>query len=464
MAGLCLTLFVNGQPWVNTYNPGSNLNVLTTAIPMPDGGFVASGWLTDPVTGAQQSFVIRADNEGEVIYENVYNFNQTENPRGIIAHEDESLTMLLHSASDSEPFKRSLVNFDPDGNVTSMQEIHTNVHWLPFELLRTSDDHYLMAGICICGTDNPKTLVAKTDMTGDTLWTRLLPGFYNLSKLVEEPGGNYWLAGLKGAPEDTSEPVVKKIDPNGVLLDEQIFELNNPDVSSIVDITFSHDQDVVLFLIQENIELLENDYRIIITDNNTELVSSIEFGILTDRTISDIELLGNDKIILGGTILDENLLYQAWLGITDFNNGEIEVKVYGEPFKQESGGFLFITPGNRAILVGESEGGDDEPQVVFAVIDQLEGPTTATNDLDFSKKEVIAYPNPVSDQVIIDLHPSIPAIKNLELISSKGTLLDRFSFDQQMIEINLQNYPPGIYFYRIQSNNQLFGYGKLIKN
>lgn len=75
------------------------------------------------------------------------------------------------------------------------------------------------------------------------------------------------------------------------------------------------------------------------------------------------------------------------------------------------------------------------------------------SSVEFNKNQIQFYPNPVKDKLILQLS-EVPRKGYIELIDIKGQLINTISTTQNKgQEINMQNVPKGIYFVKINSDN-----------
>ena len=76
---------------------------------------------------------------------------------------------------------------------------------------------------------------------------------------------------------------------------------------------------------------------------------------------------------------------------------------------------------------------------------------------------VRSYPNPVSDIVYFELSAFIKDGK-LVLLDSQGKSCGSQQFMGRKTNIDLANYPEGIYFYQLFEGNRLINSGSVIKS
>jgi hypothetical protein len=77
--------------------------------------------------------------------------------------------------------------------------------------------------------------------------------------------------------------------------------------------------------------------------------------------------------------------------------------------------------------------------------------------------EIQLSPNPFHDKTLFSVENNIPG-RSLQLliIDVFGKKINQFEIENSSIEINLQAYSPGIYFYKLMHNDEPIASGKMI--
>ncbi|MCG8328452.1 MAG: fasciclin domain-containing protein [Chitinophagales bacterium] len=98
---------------------------------------------------------------------------------------------------------------------------------------------------------------------------------------------------------------------------------------------------------------------------------------------------------------------------------------------------------------------------VVHVIDAVLLPNlSAVRDLE--KVSLSIYPNPVSDQLVIELPQSLlNARTNAQLLDARGNIVQEWRIDNINSSLDVQNYPTGTYFLLIQTNER-YSINKLV--
>lgn len=89
---------------------------------------------------------------------------------------------------------------------------------------------------------------------------------------------------------------------------------------------------------------------------------------------------------------------------------------------------------------------------------------TNTNDFDHPSNSVALYqisPNPVNSITTISFKLSKPLIINIGIYDSlgknlKGTTSEEFSSGFHQIQLDMTEFPDGVYYYRLESDSQIY--------
>lgn len=89
---------------------------------------------------------------------------------------------------------------------------------------------------------------------------------------------------------------------------------------------------------------------------------------------------------------------------------------------------------------------------------------TVTGIIDLSKEftAVKVYPNPVSDFVKFEIENEGENLE-LSLFDNAGRQIEQLTFSGKSTEVNLSNFPAGVYSYRVSDKSNLLGSGSFVK-
>jgi hypothetical protein len=78
-------------------------------------------------------------------------------------------------------------------------------------------------------------------------------------------------------------------------------------------------------------------------------------------------------------------------------------------------------------------------------------------------QNILVYPNPVSEYLIIESHASLNDSK-INIFSTNGSLLKTKKIESDKERINISDLPEGLYFYEIFQPGSVIEKGKFLKN
>jgi hypothetical protein len=87
---------------------------------------------------------------------------------------------------------------------------------------------------------------------------------------------------------------------------------------------------------------------------------------------------------------------------------------------------------------------------------------TSTQHIFTPDPDISFYPNPMSDMAILSLSSSRETIKHLTIYSADGKILKINNVNDQVIRIERQNHPPGLYYYQVFTSKENSYTGKFI--
>jgi len=133
---------------------------------------------------------------------------------------------------------------------------------------------------------------------------------------------------------------------------------------------------------------------------------------------------------------------------------------------------LVITPDRQ--IVGQFYGPNNYPTrdtlnaLLLSLGAQMENCTVGLEEADQTASSSInIHPNPIVDHAQIEISIQDIGYYQLEIINISGQILyshhDFFASEKVTINLNLGNYPKGVYTIRLKAKNGLTSFGKLLK-
>ena len=131
-----------------------------------DGGFIAAGY-TSSFNGGGNSWIVRLDNNGDVIWQVLYLLSPYSNIREIEEIPGEGFVFVVNSWDS----RRWFVKIDYAGNVILLKELFSSFRYEAFNLEQTSDHGFVIAGI-INKSGEEGLWLAKLYADGSLQWQK----------------------------------------------------------------------------------------------------------------------------------------------------------------------------------------------------------------------------------------------------------------------------------------------------
>ena len=215
------------------------------------------------------------------------------------------------------------------------------------------------------------------------------------------------------------------------------------------------------------------DFWLVKIDFNGTIIWQKTIGGLLDDELrkviltndNNILIIGNSNSNIGGNKTENSFgSNDAWLVKINQNGNVIWDKTIGGNLDESvndiiqtiDNGYLISISSNSSISGNKTENsrGGYDYWFVKLTSDNLSNST-------FLKSLVSIYPNPTSDVLYID-NPNFEKINSLEIISINGTIVKQENRISNLQSINVSNLQSGVYFVKIQINNEVLNY-KFIK-
>lgn len=201
-----------------------------------DGGYIITGTAGSFGHGASDMYVVRVNEQGEPIWSRTYGGPGAE--QGIACRElaDGFIIAGYTSLGANGSYDLRLVRTDPAG-VQLWQKDYGTSGWdlcNAFELL---PDGFILGGVSY-GPDTPMgaPYVVRTDLDGDTLWTRCVTGAFRAeyAGLTPTSDGGFVLVGSKDTSSGSTDAFMTKLSADGEDVWTSIFGGDSADYFSAV--------------------------------------------------------------------------------------------------------------------------------------------------------------------------------------------------------------------------------------
>lgn len=369
--------------------------------------------------------------------------------------------------------------------------------WSIEDFRATSDGNWLMLSSIWSPTKKGDMVVTKLDQNFEVIWhKRYGDNMYETpGRVIETADGNYMVAGCR---DNIFGPVNHKIvsqvqfyktDTAGNLLGQWRSDTSHLH-SFVRDLIQTSDggylyvgrgegwQDpdyLITYFYNGWIEKLDSEFntqwaRVIGFGDNSMPYRVYEkengdihvFGQMLDTPISETKFQRDGYWFTLNGATGNTLRSRKYYGI----RSEYDWNVFYDARPTPDGGYVMVgfsndqsstvvLPNQRGWIVKvDSTGclGPDDPQCQ----------PTAIAQPGLELMQLAIYPNPVQDQLSVNLPKGLAAM--LEIVDMQGRVALRQDLNGGMQQVNVQNLPSGNYLYRISENGKLLAKGKLVKN
>jgi hypothetical protein len=334
-----------------------------------------------------------------------------------------------------------------------------------FDLLndgkQTMDSGFVFTGYTESfGAGSNDVWFVKTDANGDTLWTRTFGGPQSeQGKAVQQTSdGGYIIAGYTASYGSGSPDFwLVRTDDAGDTLWTKAYGGNDWDICYSVQQTL--DGGYIAAGSSASFGVGDHDIWIVKTDANGDtLWTRVIGGSENDEGRSVRQISDDGYIIAGYTESFGNGSREGWLIRTDANGDTIWSRVFGDD-NWDQFRSVIQTSGSNYIITGEFESITDPGQTDLWLIKTApdvsavyEDQNSAINNFQLRQN----YPNPFNPSTTIKFTLQKTEQVKIELYNTLGQRVE-ILLNQPMkagnheIEFNAQNHSSGIYFYRIQA-------------
>ncbi len=200
--------------WLRTY--GSELSEWCfSLIQTSDGGFAMTG------RRAGNCWLVRTDEEGDTLWTKTYGGLRQDACNSIIETADGGFALAGSSTSNQNAnFNFWLIVTDEEGDSLWSRHYGSYLREHCNSLVQTDDGGFALAGFCINDDSNHDFLLIKTDIEGDSLWSRTFDRVQmdECNSLVQTYDGGLALAGWSWPVDADDDFWLVKTDNEGDLL------------------------------------------------------------------------------------------------------------------------------------------------------------------------------------------------------------------------------------------------------
>ena len=378
-----------------------------------DGGYIISAEYFHPVQDVLKSYLLRINFEGDTLWTKYYAQPGNNNARCAIETYDGSFifcgAILTLSTSDGFVMKT-----DQSGEfIWSKTYGAVNDTWF-YDMKQTADSGYIICGGMETAPGYDDFYVIKTDISGDTIWTRLFggPGYDAAYSVVENTDGSYVVAGLSW---NTVEQT---------FFDVLVIKLNHQGDTVWTKRYGGYEASMGYFLDKTS----DNGY--VVCGRTRSCISCVD-----DMYLLRLDSAGNElwSKTFGG------LDYESAFCVHETYDGGYTLCGYTMTYGNGNGDIYLIKTDSEGLLTG------------------------INNNIPDDQSENIIYPNPNQGKFTINL----PEGRNeLQILNQQGQMLYTKNFNIEFpgsrTQIEVTGLPKGLYMLRIINDLQTIRSDKLI--
>jgi hypothetical protein len=424
-----------------------------------DGGYIITGG-TRFVATHYQVFLVKTNADGDTMWTKA--FGGTGRDEGLAVQQTADSGYIVFANKPilgGVSWDVSLIRTDIYGDTLWTRSFGDSAYDLLNDGIQTTDSGFVFTGYTeSLNTGSIDTWFVKTDTNGDTLWTRTFGGAQaEQGKAVQQTtDGGYIIAGYTASFGSGSPDFwLIKTDDSGDTLWTKAYGGSDWDICYSVQQT----SDGGYIATGSSASFSgEHDVWLIKTDTNGDtLWTKIFGGSEEDQGRSVKQTSDNGYIIAGFTESFGNASREGWLIRTDVNGDSLWSRIYGsENWDQFRS--VAVTPEGNYIITGDFESVTDPGQTDLWLVKTVqdvsginENQTAVINNYHLNQN----YPNPFNPTTKITFTLPKPEQVTLSVYNTLGqkvaTLLDtKMNAGSHDVEFNASDLPSGIYFYRIQ--------------
>lgn len=163
--------------WTKTYGDFPS-GFIGSPIETSDQAFLIAAIIGSGAWTSNDLWLIKVDLDGNMIWEQTYGGGSGEIPKEVIETSDNAYLIIGETRSiGAGETDAWLIKTDTNGNMIWDKSFGGTQHDYPESVIETSDQHYLIVGhLNSYGAGSGDIWLIKTDVNGDTLWTRTYGG------------------------------------------------------------------------------------------------------------------------------------------------------------------------------------------------------------------------------------------------------------------------------------------------
>lgn len=419
---------VGNLKWSKNIGTGFGTERGSKLVETPDNGFIIVGTTNSIGNGGYDAYAVKTDANGNVVWENSYGGIDWDFATDIVALNSGNYLVVGNTFSygngNSDIY---LIEITPNGDEVWSKTVGTEGEEIAKAAVLSNDGHLLICGSQYqVSSEYSDGYVVKTDLTGDTLWTKTFGADSTevFADLVELIGGDFMAVG-----------------------NTLSFDYENKK-SQIYMVRFNNSGDMVW----EKTEGGHGDEEINEIEQNPAGIIAL-IGYTTSAGFGNTEMM----------------LFQVnssgfWVDSPDY--GSID---------KENGYSVHNTHDNGYILAGITNGFDIKNYDVYIIKTDSTGHTESTTDITHITDNLVSTEEHLLDEESCLVYTTGSQLKVLSQkngiegltvynISGQAVSSQSISHTTQQLETDISGFSYGIYFVRVDFEDGKFGVKKILLN
>ena len=296
-------------------------------------------------------FVIKTSSRGDTIWTKYYASNSFEGGKSIISHDDNYLIAGESShQDDGQGWDINVICIDDIGNELWRRKFKTQDNEIGRKIIEAEEDSFMILGTssAVQG-DEERILVMKIDENGNELWSKIFTGNKYTSgfDIIKTTDQNYMIAGTTMSSTDSSKDIyLLKIDQEGNELWSKTYGEALDDIGKTI--SKASDQSYIICGESTSSGEMVGAVKVMKIDSNGDVIWSNAFG-EQEFVKSSIITTDNTLYIVGSTeSIERNMIDVMVLKIN--SSGEKEwMKTFGGTAYDNGFSIMLATNGNLIV-------------------------------------------------------------------------------------------------------------------
>jgi len=224
--------------WTKVYGNGGDDDAARSLAITPEGDFIIAGETASYSQDERDAWILKLDSQGDTIWTRTFNSSiYRDSGESIIIDNDGNYVITGFTYIHPDDRDALLLKYDPDGNLLWYKTFGgTDEDWTT-GLCQTEDGNYVLTGFTRSfGANARDSYLIKTDVNGDTLWTRTFGGPDDQwgRSINNLPDGGAVIAGWTGTFFSASDIWILRVNSDGDTLWTKTYDYGDNDIANKV--------------------------------------------------------------------------------------------------------------------------------------------------------------------------------------------------------------------------------------